>query len=137
MNHKELRIGNYVLFNETQDIVYAIKNSGIDFFRGKKTKGVITQGYIHEAIKPIPLTEEWLLKFGFDSQEKGYNYLTIGKSALYIYINNNGETGICIEDLNEDLTEEQELSFSIKIQFVHQLQNLYFALTNEELTIKQ
>jgi hypothetical protein len=78
---------------------------------------------------PIPLTEKWLLKFGFYETTKE-NYV----SGLYtlnkpdgFYINK--ETMCYCEIDYEGTTNDR-----IKIQYVHQLQNLYFALTGEELT---
>ena len=73
--------------------------------------------------KPIPLTEEWLLKFGFE-KEGGYlwNCKLLGKQR---FIENHLTKGYF------------ETHYESKhIQYVHQLQNLYFALTGEELTIK-
>ena len=75
-------------------------------------------------IEPIPLTEEWLLKFGFEKMTKGYCFHN-GSFGLFF---DNGilqlETPVTSIELNH-------------IKFVHQYQNLYFALTCEELTIKQ
>ena len=71
---------------------------------------------------PIQLTEEWLLKFGFKEDGtrpdwcdllSSYN---IGNDKIQ-YLRN--ESWKCL-----------------KIRYVHQLQNLYFALTGQELTIK-
>ena len=126
----EIRQGNYVSitpFEDETDILQLNEEEIENLYIFKNW----------DRIKPIPLTEEWFLKFGFESVLKGYNYLTIRKTSLYVYINDNGESGICIEDLDNNLTQEEELCFSIKIKYVHQLQNLYFALTNEELTIKK
>ena len=66
--------------------------------------------------KPIPLTEEWLLKFGFERNGKK---LTFWKIDL-------------VED-EEGIFSFDESRIYIDIKYVHQLQNLYFALTGEEL----
>lgn len=75
--------------------------------------------------KPIPLTEEWLLKFGFEKTEWYFNSyrLVIGNNdyAILIDLDGNCEVGDII---------------TCKIEYVHQLQNLYFALKGEELTFK-
>ena len=75
------------------------------------------------SLSGIPLTEEWLLKFGFVQYLLIWRYkgFTIASSLNNGY----GLTGYCIENI-----------FPINCLYVHQLQNLYFALTNEELTIK-
>lgn len=73
---------------------------------------------------PIPLTEEWLIKFGFENR---LGFLSLGalscvysyeENVFYFYIGKDGDN-------------------DIKVMFVHQLQNLYFALTGQELQIKE
>jgi hypothetical protein len=106
MKATELRIGNYV-YGYSGDNVTAVTSAWFLF----KTA---------ERANPIPLNEEWLVKFGFDPGKpiKALNIL-----SSY----NLGNFGC-------------KLSYSgavgPNIQHVHQLQNLYFALTGEELTIK-
>jgi hypothetical protein len=78
--------------------------------------------------EPIPLTEEWLLKFGFDF------YQNIGSRKFMNFGNLIIETN-AHKDIPVYYTEQRELICIIK--YVHQLQNLYFALTSEDLTIKQ
>jgi len=77
---------------------------------------------------PIPLTEEWLLKFGI-------NY--IHEVAAYC------DDNCMISETNETLDYWVFMPFCtndedcyIKIKYVHQLQNLYFALTGKELEVK-
>jgi hypothetical protein len=68
---------------------------------------------------PIPLTEEWLLKFWFISNPYEDRY---EKGSIHIEcLKTKGETYLWIENMPH-------------IKYVHQLQNLYFALTGEELT---
>jgi len=67
--------------------------------------------------EPIPLTEEWLVKFGF-VWTNGYGYRFI-----------NGWI-----KLKECVWKSYDLE--VEIKHVHQLQNLYYALCQEELTIK-
>lgn len=73
-------------------------------------------------IEPIPLTEEWLLKFCFD---KNFDFLLRKKGF-----------SICFEKVGNELNCYLE-SIGINIQYVHQLQNLYFSLVGEELELKQ
>ena len=86
----------------------------------------------NNTLKPqsIPITEEWLKKFGFEKANDldEFYYLQIINDWTAIYYNTKHK--IC------------ELSVSrhgsvIKIKSVHQLQNLYFALTEKELTFNQ
>jgi hypothetical protein len=76
--------------------------------------------------KPIPLTEEWFVKFGFTLYNKENPIMFKGV--------------VFIEQRQKTLIGTQFFTFhfdgnTIKIQYIHQLQNLYFALTNEELTL--
>lgn len=77
-------------------------------------------------IEPIPLTEEWLFKFGFDKPAYSicgdiFHLTKWDKNPLDWCVAMNKNNAIIVE----------------KLQYVHQLQNLYFALTGEELTIKE
>jgi hypothetical protein len=80
--------------------------------------------------KPIPLTEEWLLKFGFITKGVHYNFtlenIEIASAIRVISTNERGKFY-----LDGDIPEWMK----IKLEYVHQLQNLYFALTGEEITI--
>ena len=119
MKASELRIGNSIM--QDDDFVFVtwwrlelMVNNKIEY-------------------KPIPLTQEWLIKFGFDKLE----------NDIPTYFK-------CFGNLIED---DYEFSFNIYvdseqsyfitifgrkiiIKHVHQLQNLYFALTEEELIMK-
>jgi hypothetical protein len=118
MNAKELRIGNYINNEQRTEVI-----DGIDLYRvqchllSDKTRETLYEVPL-KLIKPIPLTEEWLLKFGFlsnpykDRYEKGDIDIECNKTR--------GKT-------------ELWLSGFPYIKHIHQLQNLYFALTNEEL----
>jgi hypothetical protein len=121
----QVRIGNFVDFRGEIETVYAIRNSGVDFYRGKTKNGVIMQSYVWEAIKPIPLTEDWLLKFGF-SEIGGCNEKDFTNGDYNIFINSLGEVNFWFF---------REGDWYQKLDYVHQLQNLYFALTQRELTV--
>lgn len=81
-----------------------------------------------KTFKPIPLTEEWLLKFGFvkgESHETGaiyYNY-DIDDKRYHVKMYNGKATF--------------DIDWLIPCEYVHQLQNLFFALTGTELAIQE
>jgi hypothetical protein len=105
MKSNELRIGNYYNLVEDGvniDDIYQI-DDGYSLYLIDK----------HNNAKGIPLTEEWLKKFGFDGWDIG-NYTMILTNGNFFEFGN---------------------IIAQNIKYVHQLQNLYFALTNEELTI--
>ena len=122
MKAMELRIGDYVNYRcDALDIhipVYQVGN-GAD----------IQVHENHGYFSPIPLTEEWLLKFGFRVRDDN-EYLDIRiRNMLYLAVH--------LRTLDVILGYNYEWTLPIKtIKYVHQLQNLYFALTGEELTIK-
>lgn len=136
MKTNELRIGNLVfiendLLPETKGKihkVYGISEKHDSEF--PKSTGIVSLNQIStirnysqfdEFIQPIPLTEEWLLKLGFRKQRTDTHLYMNG--SLYIKINNNGF--------------KFDYFTSIQyITYVHQLQNLYFILTGNELKIE-
>jgi hypothetical protein len=87
-------------------------------------------------LSPIPLTEEWLLKFGF---KKGNSIYPEGYSINILntdtYLRPSFEGGF-YWGFNLRNKSDCELYNAKPIKYVHQLQNLYFALTGNELEIK-
>lgn len=123
----ELRIGNLVYFLGN---VHEIE--GISKRLRPDVGHFLLSGLEHSQkgfhLKPIPLTEEWLVKFGFyeTPNSEFVKYWTKNDVVLY----------------NEYYHEKPFFVLSGRsirhgLQYVHQLQNLYFALTGEELTWKQ
>jgi hypothetical protein len=82
---------------------------------------------------PIPLTEEWLLRFGFkciDVINGGYTIqINYPHQKEYLYCSTDGIVALYSESKNQDFIIRG------RCEFVHQLQNLYFALTQKELEI--
>lgn len=118
MKATELRIGNFIQINGEVYETLAITIASIDKFKID--------------FEPIPLTEEWLEKLGFWSKYKS-NHL---KWSFYGFdidqISDEDENG-------NEIPQEQifHYAYQYDIKYVHQLQNLYFALTGKELTINQ
>lgn len=104
---KDLRLGNYVNDNL----------GGILKIKGLSEKSTFNH------IKPIELTEEWLIKFGFISNPYDDVY-ELGS----FHVNCDKTTGVlrlwC--EINNKIVD---------LKTVHHLQNLYFAITGEELEI--
>jgi len=79
-------------------------------------------------IEPIPLTKEWLLKLGLT--ENCWHFFTGKYNIDYFQI-----SAIKVDDrYGFGYYSKQDILTEIK--YVHQLQNLYFARTGKELTIK-
>lgn len=116
MDAKELRIGNYVEHNSE----WSYRNEkGIIEWSESDWYALGECTLFLENILPIPLTEEWLLKFGFER-----NILEAKHNSIIYYSENN----IGIKGMLGTVKPSV-------CKYVHQLQNLYFALTGEELTI--
>jgi hypothetical protein len=114
MKANELRIGNFYEIDQYPDdrIITQIED-GIDIDQCGKLNA-----------SPIPITKEWLLKFGFVKV----------KDDIFRLLED--DIIICtVSKIGPDEFEYEQLKVrGIYVQFVHQLQNLRFALTGEELT---
>jgi hypothetical protein len=128
MKATELRIGNFVEFENEVFRMHIISESypvlDTDLFGA----------YVVEWDKlyPIPLTEEWLADFGFIDKYKSCN----NDWSIYGFtINQQSDE----DDDGNKIPQEQIFYYQYQydIKYVHQLQNLYFALTGKELTINQ
>lgn len=116
MKANELRIGNW--YEEDGRPFRATWMTIRDVFKDKARAAWC---------KPLPLTEEWLVKFGFVLKVTGddvyeQEWHIDGQMLIWGPTSDNG---YC-----------HDFHTGGHIQSVHQLQNLYFALTGEELTIK-
>lgn len=128
MEVRELRIGNLVtvqakdLDDNPAPMILELKH--IDFMR-------ILSG--NNKALPIPLTEEWLIKLGF--KKKGSHYYEIPNNQVLEleYIKTN--LGEFYQIITKRLVEPRT-AVGNKFKYVHQLQNLFFALTGTELEIK-
>ncbi|KAA2223021.1 hypothetical protein [Chryseobacterium sediminis] len=122
---QELRLGNLIGYDGKIFKVKEIRNYIIVCDRGKGNVD-----FTSKEIEPIELTEEWLLKFGFEKKaEHNLKLDVLTRSIIHAYTHGKVEI---------ELGNRSGYSFGYpEVQFVHQLQNLYFALTGEELTIKE
>jgi hypothetical protein len=85
-----------------------------------------------EEVNPIPLTEEWLLKFGFRETNQSIEF-RIQTDTGYLTIWTEPKTA-WLETFSD---YEDSIKIPIVPEYVHQLQNLYFALTGKELELKK
>jgi hypothetical protein len=126
MKANELRIGNYVYDTLGKVNTYIVKEP-------------------HNQVKPIPLTEEWLLKFGFKKYpDIRDTFQQVYYDSYQLEIDRFTIISFSIQQNNKNLikcnydrgyrSEDNKKNYYIK--YLHQLQNLYFALTGEELTFK-
>lgn len=115
MKAQDLRIGNYVVVMHNVQKVTQILEKGLNC-------GNV--GCLYSLVEPIPLTEEWLIKFGFDKLHGNW-------------FDNGGVIELSEKDNGYVMLEDSYYHCSQDLLYVHQLQNLYFALIGEELTFKE
>ena len=77
-----------------------------------------------DVAKPIPLTEEWLERFGFEIKKGAWGTsaeIRVGRVRYVLYQNRN------VWSINP--TD----GFRVDFKYIHTVQNHYFALTGQEL----
>ena len=124
MNAKELRIGNliYVPEFEMELTVQSI------------TEDLINYAYELERLEPIHLTEEGLIKFGFvNDSEDACNIIFSDCAILSIELS---DLSWGVYSHKNDFNKGAGYCHWEPINYVHELQNLYFALTSKELKTK-
>jgi hypothetical protein len=114
LQSKDLRIGNLVIRKESgvKTIIKSINENSV-----RTNIGTLP----YNLLLPVPLTELTLEMLGFD---KSQDLLVRGLIMRYSFSNK----------IIELIRYETLIDF--KIEYVHELQNLYFALTGEELELK-
>jgi hypothetical protein len=113
MKANELRIGNTVLLQKDK----IISVSSATFINIER------HAYNYD---PIPITEVWLLRFGFELElkEGNQNEYRVYSFNQITYNTNHGWWW-------------KKCHLEFQPNNIHQLQNLYFALTSEELTLNK
>lgn len=129
MEIRELRIGNYLRCNDIEMSSYFIVNK-------------IDISIISDFIEPITLTEEILLKCGFEkynhtNYESGY-IIEHNEPSKCVYIRTSLKptSSVFFAVFNRSECNKNEIQFIKKIEYIHDLQNIYKLLTNEELIIQ-
>lgn len=156
---QELRIGNLVtdeFYDSCKTIieVESINKKGINLLieddgdLPELAEMWVSPEFTFDKLHPIPLTEEWLIKFGAKNcGEWGLSILLDDENYTETYLlidNPSWDTNTFYEvdygtskKMHSINAETDELKTIAIIQYVHQLQNLVFSLTGEELTIKE
>ena len=121
MKPQGLRIGNYIISSGELRQEHTVTGMNEEFVYF----GPNYSSY-YKNIKPIPLTKIWIEKFGFEN-DKDYKHLWTAKPGFCVAMN----------DISVHYCPQQRswITEGEEIKYVHQLQNLYFALTNKELSI--
>lgn len=108
---EELRYGSLVKCKVSNDsAIYQV--IAIDGWNEKVMLSGVRKGewYSLDKIKPIKLTDDWLLKFGFKNIHGRWF-------------------------LDDFILDYYNKTIKTKVDFVHRLQNLYFEIENKELKL--
>lgn len=117
----DLRIGNYVFgVDEYQGTALPIcslhSDNTLRLLIGKESVGCFSANLIN----PIELDESWMDFFGFKRHGEWYIFQNFPHSINVSFVHNKVTIG----------TNEE---YEVDVKYVHQLQNLYFALTGSHL----
>lgn len=130
MDKNQFRLGNLIGFDDYSDVTFEIIELTSEHLTGAGGKNdTWINAYV--SIVPIPITNEWLEKFGFVPQNESSHLRYLGQSySQCIQLNHTDETTYHLYICSK--VEDQEV-FLGTINYVHELQNLYFSLTGEEI----
>jgi hypothetical protein len=129
----ELRIGNWV------EILGDSKR--LDFFTTIQPSSFSVN--IDKTYGAIPLDEDWMQKFGFESNYEEFDekdfpcvveYWLLTNPVTRFEVDYSVKTGYTVNIAN--VPTGHALIINTKLQYVHQLQNLFFAVTQTELQFK-
>ena len=129
MEAKNLRVGNLILESGLPKKITTIGDTTFSV-KGKDWKAVL-----HEDVEAIPLTEEWLLNLGFNTDyKKGYIGIDVGNTDFVLtYPKTIGDFQECfVFQFNSGGWARIR-----EVKYVHELQNLFFAITGQELELKK
>jgi hypothetical protein len=127
----ELRINNYVYYNNEYNelgVITEIKISLIPKINYVGINNRVDVYYQTKHINPIPLSEKWLLNFGFFIIKTNGTIEATLLNFRYSIQTDKNYNGFFFCDGENVL---------INFNYVHELQNLYNALCREELTLKK
>lgn len=140
MKAEELRIGNYVRIDEgigrvtfIMDKNFCNEYANDDYNITVEMGDGIFREEEEDKVEGIPLTEEILLNCGFEkiNHVHGYSFYSFNRKSLkdmnvymplYIY-------------LNPNYAKIADFTIKQNVEYVHQLQNLFFAINGKELNI--
>ncbi len=119
MKANEMRVGNY--YDHNGEVKQVTPNTILEVWEAER-----------DWCKPIPLSEEVLIRCGFEKNKNEdrsdcFYFISVGVSQLHI----NPDNGVAWIFRGDNIFNNPTL-----IEYLHQLQNLYFALTGEEIVLK-
>lgn len=136
MKANELRLGNWIKYKNSYAKVENMSSRFImdtsDYVGVRYTGGWYTM-CVSTAFKPIELTEEVLLKIGFSKYNDVINiYSFENESVIVIYAPD--LKLLRIEDIKSDILIDRNVRLN-NVEYLHQLQNVYYLLIGKELEV--
>lgn len=137
MKASELRLGNWVNTPYGNGAVMSLRDQS--YYPGYlrrivvKTKGRFSEdtdvlAWDPDEVNPIPITEEVLVKCGFEHNEATLDYdLYRGSNYLAVFRRMDEWKISC---------QCENVNIQMKIEYLHELQNIHFIATGEELEVK-
>lgn len=134
MKANELRIGNYLTdeWNQSVNVIDSISERGANLYiEDDGNWAEISQTWIeanisNDEMRPITLNADWLISLGFEREnDEPFNWSDKKKYLSDCFLIGSYSDGLHYV--------RNGLKTGKPLIHVHQLQNLYFALTGEEL----
>jgi hypothetical protein len=119
MKKEELRIGNYVIIDNRNEIVFEILKDGV--MAAESIKEIPKFHKYNELIK-VPLNDWWLYEFGFETEDTPNEFVIVLGYDFGEFIINKA-----------DWYYLKEGRLDVSCDSVHFLQNLYYFTTGNEL----
>lgn len=129
MNTADYRIGNLLRDKVSKALLEVVELTKEDVVTHVIDRSMfpLKEGW---GLEPIPLTPEWLIKFGFKKEFNGCYVLD--NYIVFQNINNIAE-GIDEKGFYQGTGQK----FVIEIKYVHQFQNLYYSIIQKELKLER
>ncbi len=130
MNAQELRIGNIVKYSYDSEPYHIVEGIDSEYIY---LKGTISFDYIeHDEVIEVEVTEYLLSKAGFNKCKNNKGSYVLDQFTFHTQRPNNPDKFLLVTEIY--FCNRQVLIIG-GMKYMHRLQNLFFALTGEELTI--
>jgi len=124
----DLRVGNWVDWQigtyqkSTHKVAFRLENS-------------VQMVRLSPDLEPIPLTEGWLAQFAFVKKSTTDYQKTVARKDYTVRVDTARKGDFILSIVAKTADRVQEPIFP-PLRYVHQLQNWYFALTSQELSLE-
>ena len=130
MKKETLRIGNIINFDGLPHKVVEVLEDRLHICWTKADKEIFKVSY--DEIEGIPIVEKWLV--GFKKDRYGNPWICLETHYLELTVVGKYFYPVYVESAEMSAETEQRVSLN-RIEFLHELQNLFYILRQEELTL--